>query len=70
MFSTGIILWNRDNVINYQNSNKTTQRAIARAMLGVNLRNKITNEEMRTGNKVEDVMERIARTSGVGGGCT
>ncbi|GJQ84465.1 hypothetical protein Trydic_g15671 [Trypoxylus dichotomus] len=45
----------------YEVKLKTTQRAIERVMLGVSLRDKITNHEIRQSTGVEDVMERVAR---------
>ena len=40
---------------------RTTQRAIERAMLGVSLKDRIKNEEIRRRTRVQDVMVRIAR---------
>lgn len=40
---------------------RTTQRAIERGMLGISLRDRITNEEIRRRTKVEDVIEKTAR---------
>lgn len=42
------------------NKLRTTQRAIERTMLGIGLRDHITNENIRQRTKVEDVITRIA----------
>ena len=40
---------------------KVTQRAMERAILGVSLRDRIRNEEIRRGTKVTDIARRIAK---------
>ena len=41
---------------------RVAQRSMERAMLGISLRNRVRIEEIRRLTKVEDVMERIAKT--------
>lgn len=43
------------------NKLRICQRAMERAMLGISLRDKIRNEEIRMRTNVADVMERVAR---------
>ena len=40
---------------------RRTKRAIERAILGVSLRDRIRNEEIRRGTKVTDIAQRIAK---------
>src|ERR1700748_1305792 len=43
-----------------ENKLRVTQRAMERSMLGISLRDKMTNQWIRQQTKVVDVMERIA----------
>ena len=40
---------------------RVAQRAMERAMLGISLRDRVRNEQVRRLSKVEDVIERIAK---------
>ncbi|CAG9831296.1 unnamed protein product [Diabrotica balteata] len=40
---------------------RVTQRRMERSMLGITLRDRITNEDIRTRTRVTDIIEKIAR---------
>ncbi|GJQ77527.1 hypothetical protein Trydic_g20916 [Trypoxylus dichotomus] len=47
---------------------KRTQRSIKRVMVGISLRDKITNHEIRQRTGVEDITERVARNKWIWAG--
>ena len=47
--------------IGHMNKLKVAQRAMERAMLGVSLRDRVRNEEIRRITKVTDIAQRISK---------